>query len=72
MVFLFLHCLVQGGVYLFELIDYYGCNGTCILFGSLIQCLAVGWAFGKHFFFLFVFFVIVTFQHSCQLLNLFL
>ncbi|XP_011602002.2 sodium- and chloride-dependent betaine transporter-like [Takifugu rubripes] len=40
-------CLTtEGGVYLFELVDYYGCSGTCILFGSLIQCLAVGWAFG--------------------------
>lgn len=47
MVSLFLRSLVQGGVYLFELIDYCGCNGTCILFGFLIQCLAVGWAFGK-------------------------
>uniref|UniRef100_H3CF09 Uncharacterized protein n=1 Tax=Tetraodon nigroviridis TaxID=99883 RepID=H3CF09_TETNG len=36
----------EGGVYLFELIDYYGCNGLCIIFGSLIQCLAVGWVFG--------------------------
>lgn len=40
--------VLQGGVYLFELIDYYGCNGLCIIFGSLIQCLAVGWVFGKH------------------------
>ena len=47
MVSLLVHSLVQGGVYLFEVTDYYGCNGTCLLFGSLIQCLAVGWAFGK-------------------------
>ncbi|XP_069380666.1 sodium- and chloride-dependent betaine transporter-like [Paralichthys olivaceus] len=36
----------QGGIYLFQLVDYYGPNGTCILFVSLVQCVAVGWAFG--------------------------
>ncbi|KAM3597470.1 uncharacterized protein V6R79_005061 [Siganus canaliculatus] len=36
----------QGGVYIFELIDYYGANGACILFGCVVQCVAVGWAFG--------------------------
>ncbi|KAK5884243.1 hypothetical protein CesoFtcFv8_018084 [Champsocephalus esox] len=36
----------QGGVYQFELIDYYGANGICLLCVSLVQCVAVGWAFG--------------------------
>ncbi|XP_058509155.1 sodium- and chloride-dependent betaine transporter-like [Solea solea] len=36
----------QGGVYLFQLIDYYGCSGACLLFVSLIQCVTVGWSFG--------------------------
>ncbi|XP_074511198.1 sodium- and chloride-dependent GABA transporter 3-like isoform X1 [Sebastes fasciatus] len=36
----------QGGVYLFQLVDYYGANGACILFVSVVQCVAVGWAFG--------------------------
>ncbi|XP_063761023.1 sodium- and chloride-dependent betaine transporter-like [Eleginops maclovinus] len=36
----------QGGVYQFELIDYFGANGICVLFVSLVQCVAVGWAFG--------------------------
>ncbi|CAJ1075336.1 sodium- and chloride-dependent betaine transporter-like isoform X1 [Xyrichtys novacula] len=36
----------QGGMYVFQLIDYYGCNGACLLFVSLVQCVAVGWAFG--------------------------
>lgn len=44
---MFLLHVVQGGVYLFQLIDYYGANGACILFVSLVQCVAVGWAFGK-------------------------
>lgn len=42
-----LFCDSQGGVYLFQLVDYYAANGTCIMFGSIIHCLAVGWAFGK-------------------------
>uniref|UniRef100_UPI0037E8F668 sodium- and chloride-dependent GABA transporter 2-like n=1 Tax=Semicossyphus pulcher TaxID=241346 RepID=UPI0037E8F668 len=36
----------QGGMYVFQLIDYYGANGACILFVSFIHCMAVGWAFG--------------------------
>ncbi|XP_062264122.1 sodium- and chloride-dependent GABA transporter 2-like isoform X1 [Platichthys flesus] len=36
----------QGGVYLFQLIDYYGASGACITCVSLIQCVAVGWVFG--------------------------
>ncbi|TNN40473.1 Sodium- and chloride-dependent GABA transporter 3 [Liparis tanakae] len=35
-----------GGVYVFQLIDYYGANGTCIVFVSAVQCVAVGWVFG--------------------------
>ncbi|XP_075888313.1 sodium- and chloride-dependent betaine transporter-like isoform X1 [Nelusetta ayraudi] len=35
-----------GGVYQFQLIDYYGCSGACVMFVSIIQCVAVGWAFG--------------------------
>ncbi|TNN33727.1 Sodium- and chloride-dependent betaine transporter [Liparis tanakae] len=38
-----------GGVYVFQLIDYYGANGICIVFVSAVQCVAVGWAFGKWF-----------------------
>ncbi|XP_042337790.1 sodium- and chloride-dependent GABA transporter 2-like, partial [Plectropomus leopardus] len=36
----------QGGVYLFQLIDYYGGSGACYFFISMVQCVAVGWAFG--------------------------
>ncbi|XP_035472221.1 sodium- and chloride-dependent GABA transporter 2-like isoform X1 [Scophthalmus maximus] len=55
-IFLLLFCSVcfiiqiplttQGGVYLFQLVDHYGANGASILFVSLVQCVAVGWAFG--------------------------
>ncbi|XP_054456756.1 sodium- and chloride-dependent betaine transporter-like [Anoplopoma fimbria] len=55
-IFLFFFCTIsfiiqislttQGGMYLFELVDYYGANGISILFVSVVQCVAVGWAFG--------------------------
>lgn len=45
--YLYPPCLVQGGVYQFQLIDYYGVNGACMLFGCLSHCVAVGWGFGK-------------------------
>ncbi|TWW69317.1 Sodium- and chloride-dependent GABA transporter 2 [Takifugu flavidus] len=43
---MFLGLDTTGGVYLFQLVDYYAANGTCIMFGSIIHCVAVGWAFG--------------------------
>ncbi|TNN35450.1 Sodium- and chloride-dependent betaine transporter [Liparis tanakae] len=55
-IFLFFFCFIcfiiqislttQGGVYVFQLIDYYGVNGICLVFVSAVQCVAVGWAFG--------------------------
>ncbi|KAM6946140.1 sodium- and chloride-dependent GABA transporter 2-like [Aplochiton taeniatus] len=54
--FLFLFCLVcffmgivmvtEGGMYVFQLMDYYACNGACLLFISLFESLALGWIFG--------------------------
>ncbi|XP_030268631.1 sodium- and chloride-dependent betaine transporter-like [Sparus aurata] len=38
--------ITQGGVYLFQLFDHYGSNGASLLFVCLVQCVAVGWAFG--------------------------
>uniref|UniRef100_A0A8C5G8Y0 Transporter n=1 Tax=Gouania willdenowi TaxID=441366 RepID=A0A8C5G8Y0_GOUWI len=56
-IFLLLLCLscfiiqisltTEGGVYQFQLIDHYGPNGACTLFVGFLQCVAVGWAFGK-------------------------
>lgn len=54
--FLLLYCLTcfllqfvmitEGGMYVFQLFDYYACNGTCILFLCVFETLAVGWVFG--------------------------
>ncbi|KAM4604718.1 sodium- and chloride-dependent GABA transporter 3-like [Polymixia lowei] len=36
----------EGGIYVFQLIDFYGCNRACLDFMALFECLAVGWIFG--------------------------
>lgn len=37
----------QGGIFVFQLLDYYGCNGACLLCVAMAECIAVGWAFGR-------------------------
>ncbi|XP_054868035.1 sodium- and chloride-dependent GABA transporter 2-like isoform X1 [Amphiprion ocellaris] len=36
----------QGGMYVFQMFDYYACNGVCILFLCVFETLALGWIFG--------------------------
>ncbi|XP_077396553.1 sodium- and chloride-dependent GABA transporter 2-like isoform X2 [Festucalex cinctus] len=36
----------QGGMYVFQLFDYYACNGACLLFLCVFKSLAMGWIFG--------------------------
>ncbi|CAB1349214.1 unnamed protein product [Coregonus sp. 'balchen'] len=36
-----------GGMYVFQLFDYYACNRTCLLFLSVFESLAIGWIFGE-------------------------
>ncbi|KAG9272904.1 sodium- and chloride-dependent GABA transporter 2-like isoform X1 [Astyanax mexicanus] len=38
--------VTQGGMFVFQLFDYYACNGTCILFLAVFESLAVGWIYG--------------------------
>lgn len=55
-IFLILFCIfcfilqipltTMGGVYQFQLIDFYGVAGACLLFICLVQCVAAAWAFG--------------------------
>ncbi|XP_071352338.1 sodium- and chloride-dependent GABA transporter 2-like isoform X1 [Trachinotus anak] len=54
--FLLLFCLIcfcsqlvmvtEGGMYVFQMFDYYACNGACILFLCVFETLALGWTFG--------------------------
>ncbi|KAG2465972.1 S6A13 protein, partial [Polypterus senegalus] len=36
----------KGGIYIFQLIDYYACSGTCLLFIASFQCICIGWVYG--------------------------
>ncbi|XP_066540582.1 sodium- and chloride-dependent GABA transporter 2-like [Hoplias malabaricus] len=38
--------VTEGGMFVFQLFDYYACNGTCLLFLAEFQSLAVGWIYG--------------------------
>ncbi|XP_034556688.1 sodium- and chloride-dependent GABA transporter 2-like [Notolabrus celidotus] len=38
--------ITEGGMYVFQLFDYYACNGACILFLCVFETLALGWVFG--------------------------
>ncbi|XP_051814144.1 sodium- and chloride-dependent GABA transporter 2-like [Acanthochromis polyacanthus] len=38
--------ITQGGMYVFQMMDYYACNGVCILFIGVFETLALGWIFG--------------------------
>ncbi|KAK7883194.1 hypothetical protein WMY93_029368 [Mugilogobius chulae] len=38
--------ITEGGMYIFQIFEYYACNGTCILFLCVFEALAVGWVFG--------------------------
>ncbi|XP_061916042.1 sodium- and chloride-dependent GABA transporter 2-like [Entelurus aequoreus] len=38
--------ITDGGMYIFQVFDYYACNGACILFLSGFETLAIGWIFG--------------------------
>uniref|UniRef100_A0AAY4EC19 Uncharacterized protein n=1 Tax=Denticeps clupeoides TaxID=299321 RepID=A0AAY4EC19_9TELE len=38
--------ITEGGIYVLQVFDYYGINGSSLLFLSSLQCLTMGWIFG--------------------------
>nr|XP_046265083.1 sodium- and chloride-dependent GABA transporter 3-like [Scatophagus argus] len=38
--------VTEGGIYLFQLVDFYGSTRACQNFMAICECLAVGWIFG--------------------------
>ncbi|XP_069043892.1 sodium- and chloride-dependent GABA transporter 2-like [Lepisosteus oculatus] len=38
--------VTEGGMYLFQLFDYYASNGTCVLLLAVFQTIGLGWVFG--------------------------
>ncbi|XP_068590881.1 sodium- and chloride-dependent betaine transporter-like [Cebidichthys violaceus] len=46
--FFLIHLLLvtEGGIYIFQLVDYYGMTRACHYFMALSECLALAWIFG--------------------------
>lgn len=37
----------QGGLYVFQVFDYYACSGMTLLLIAILQSVGVGWVYGK-------------------------
>lgn len=37
----------QGGLYIFQLFDYYACSGMTLLLFATLQSLCIGWVYGE-------------------------
>uniref|UniRef100_A0A8C3A5L1 Transporter n=1 Tax=Cyclopterus lumpus TaxID=8103 RepID=A0A8C3A5L1_CYCLU len=38
--------VTEGGLYIFQLFDYYACSGMTLLFFAILQSLCIGWVYG--------------------------
>lgn len=38
---------LKGGLYVFQLFDYYACSGMTLLAFAILQSICIGWVYGK-------------------------
>uniref|UniRef100_A0A1A8MCI7 Transporter n=1 Tax=Nothobranchius pienaari TaxID=704102 RepID=A0A1A8MCI7_9TELE len=49
--FIGLVMVTEGGLYIFQVFDYYACSGTTLLLFALLQSLCIGWVYGAERFY---------------------